>query len=354
MSEEAIIEKLFESSLATLELGAVMVGQQLGLYGELHEGGPATSSELAARTGMDERYLREWLEQQAAAEYLDVDDAAAAHDERRYSLPEGAERVLVDPDSPSYLAPLAQCTVGALKPIDALIEAFRTGEGVPYPDYGEHTRDGIGGMNRAMFINEMGSTWLPTIPEVHARLSEPGAMVADVGCGIGWSSIAIAKAYPEATVHGYDLDDSSIAEAQRHVASEDLQHRVRHEVRDASDPALAGEYHLVTMFETLHDMARPVEALRAARRLLTDDGSVVIADERVGETFAAPADPVERFMYGWSVLHCLAVGREDEHSACTGTVMRPDTLRAYAAEAGFGEVEILDIENDFWRFYRLR
>ena len=124
-------------------------------------------------------------------------------------------------------------------------------------------------------------------------------------------------------------------------------------VHDASDPKLGGRYDLITIFEALHDMNHPVGALQAARNSLAEGGSVVIADERVAERFIAPGDELERFNYGWSVLHCLAVGLLDEDSAGTGTVMRPDTVRAYAAEAGFGRVEVLPIEHDFWRFYRL-
>ncbi len=123
--------------------------------------------------------------------------------------------------------------------------------------------------------------------------------------------------------------------------------------RDAAYPGLAGGYDLVTAFETIHDMAQPIEALRKMRGLVNDRGTVVIADERVGEAFSAPGDDVERLNYGFSVLHCLAVGMAESPSAATGTVMRPPTLRRYAEEAGFRAVEILPIENDFWRFYRL-
>jgi hypothetical protein len=122
---------------------------------------------------------------------------------------------------------------------------------------------------------------------------------------------------------------------------------------DASDQDLGGTYELVTIFEALHDMNHPVEALRAARASLTEGGSVVIADERVAERFSPPGDDIEHLNYGFSVLHCLAVGLLDHDSAGTGTVIRPHTLLAYAAEAGFRRVDVLPIEHDFWRFYRL-
>jgi hypothetical protein len=128
---------------------------------------------------------------------------------------------------------------------------------------------------------------------------------------------------------------------------------VRPAARYASDSDLGGPYDLVTIFEALHDMNHPVDALRSARLALADGGSVLVADERVAERFAVPGDEIERLNYGFSVLHCLAVGSLDPDSAGTGTVMRPDTVRAYAAEAGFSRVEVLPIEHDFWRFYRL-
>jgi SAM-dependent methyltransferase len=163
----------------------------------------------------------------------------------------------------------------------------------------------------------------------------------------------LARAYPKVRVDGFDLDEASIAMGQANSQQAGVADRMRFEVRDAADPQLASQYDLVTAFETLHDMARPVEALRAMRGLLADDGSVLIADERVAETFAAPGDEIDQFNYGWSILHCLPASRAESSSLATGTVMRPPTLRRYAQEAGFREVQVLPIQNDFWRFYRL-
>jgi hypothetical protein len=134
--------------------------------------------------------------------------------------------------------------------------------------------------------------------------------------------------------------------------------RVRFELRDASDPSLADEqnrnaYDLVTIFEALHDMSGPIEALANVRALLAPNAVAIVMDERVGESFTAPADEVERFMYGWSLLVCLPGGMSQPPAAGTGTVMRPGTLRMYAEKAGFQDVEILPIDNDFFRFYRL-
>jgi SAM-dependent methyltransferase len=354
-SAEALIERVVESTIGMFDLAGLYLGQRLGLYRALSQGGSATSGDLAERTGTDERYAREWLEHQAVTGLLAVDDEAAGAKERRYALPPAFAEALVDPDSPSYIAPLARQSIGMLSPLPQLVKAFRTGRGVAYPDYGDDTREGIAELNRAMFVNELGTAWFPAIADVHDRLSSTtGACVADLGCGTGWSSIALARAYPHVFVDGFDADAASVEEAIVNAHAEGLDDRVRFFVRDASDPDIDGVYDLITIFEALHDMARPVEALANARRLLAKNGTVVVADERVAESFSAPGDDLERLMYGFSVVHCLAVGRADhEHSAATGTVMRPDTLDRYAREAGFRGVDTLPIDNDFWRFYRL-
>lgn len=190
------------------------------------------------------------------------------------------------------------------------------------------------------------------MPDVASRPSA-GGRVLDLGCGTGWSSIAIARAYPLAQVDGLDLDAGSVAIAQQNLRDAGLGDRVTVQRRDAADPGLAGRYDLVTIFEALHDMPDPVAVLRALRALLAPEAALIVVDERADERFQAPGDDVQRMLYGFSVLHCLPVGMADQPSAGTGTVMRPATLRGYAEQAGFAAVEVLPIEDDFWRFYRL-
>jgi 2-polyprenyl-3-methyl-5-hydroxy-6-metoxy-1,4-benzoquinol methylase len=349
-----LADRIFGSCIGFMEILSIYVGDRLGFYRALVDDGGATASQLADATGTNERYAREWLEQQAVAGILEVDDADAQPEERRYQLPDGHDEVLLERDSLYYVAPFAQQMVGITRPLPAVLEAFRTGGGVPYPDYGEDLREGIASGNRPMFVNLMGTEWLPAVPDVHERLqAEPRARVADIGCGTGWSSISIARAYPKVQVDGFDLDEDSIAEAKANAEAEDLTDRVTFQVRDAADPELSGRYDLAIAIECIHDMGRPVEALRAMRSMVGNDGAVLVVDERVGEDFMAPSDEIERLMYGYSVVHCLPVGMAEQPSAGTGTVMRPATLRRYATEAGFSGVEILPIENELWRFYRL-
>ena len=351
---ESLVGRLFEAVLGVNDLCMVYVGDRLGFYRVLADTGGATPAELAAATGTHERYVREWLEQQAVTGILEVDDPALEAGARRYRIPEGHEEVLTERDSLDYLAPFARMMVGIVRPLPAVMEAFRSGGGVPYAQYDADFCEGQAEMNRVQFVNLLGSEWLPAVPDVHARLGgDPPARVADIACGAGWSSLALASAYPKVRVDGFDLDGYSIGLANENLAGTGLEDRVSFEVRDAADSTLVGGYDLITVFEAVHDMSSPVEVLRTIRGLLAEGGTAIVADERVAEKFTAPGDEVERLMYGWSVLHCLPVGMAEQPSAATGTAMRPDTLRRYATEAGFRDVEILPIENDFWRFYRL-
>jgi 2-polyprenyl-3-methyl-5-hydroxy-6-metoxy-1,4-benzoquinol methylase len=285
---------------------------------------------------------------------LHVDSSEHPADARRYGLPPGYEEVLLDETSLNYTAPIAKLVVASARPLDALLQAFRTGDGVPYADYGADLHEGQAAFTRPMFEALLGSEWLPAIPDVHARLeADPPARVADVACGEGRSSIAIARAYPKAIVDGIDLDDASIKAARSHLAGSGVEDRVTFHLRDAADAELARRYDLVYIHEALHDMSYPVQVLHACRGLLSDGGSVVVGDERVADRFLAPGDELERFYYGFSVLHCLPVGMVGEGAAGTGTVMRADTVRRYAEEAGFRTFEVLPIENEFYRFYRL-
>jgi 2-polyprenyl-3-methyl-5-hydroxy-6-metoxy-1,4-benzoquinol methylase len=350
---DALVERLSLDAIGAFDLFSVHIGERLGLYRALADKGPLTSSELAEAAGIHERYAREWLEQQAASDIL----AAEGDDEgsRRFRLREGHDEALLDVSSLNYIAPIARAVLASIRPIDALLEAMRTGGGVPYADYGDDLHEAQAAFTRPLFENLLGSEWLGAVPEIRDRLlADPPARVADVACGQGRSSIEIARAYPNVRVDGIDSDHASIESARENLDGSGVEERVTFHERDAADAGLAGRYDLVTIFEALHDMSYPVEVLRAARGLLADGGLMFIGDERTEATFTAPAGEAERLFYGFSVFHCLPVGMIGEGAAGTGTVIRPDTVRGYAREAGFSRCEVLPIENDFWRFYLLR
>jgi 2-polyprenyl-3-methyl-5-hydroxy-6-metoxy-1,4-benzoquinol methylase len=343
--------RLRHDMVGALELFTVYLGERLGLYRALAADGPATSAELAGRTGTAERYIREWLEHHAASGLLEVDDPAAGPLARRYRLPAAHVPVLADPDDVRYRAFNGIEIARAARQLPQLVEAFRTGTAPPPLPWAP---EGRADYNRAVFLNLLGTEWLPAIADVDRRLRrEPPARVADLACGAGWSSIAMARAYPLVRVDGFDLDADVIAAARRNAGQAGVSERVTFAVTDASGPGWRGRYDLVTILEGLHDMSRPADALRAARGMLTRSGSVVVADELVADEFTAPAPELERYHYGWSVVSCLPAAMGDPRTAATGAVMRPATLRRYAEQAGFTGVETLPLDTDTWRFYRL-
>jgi 2-polyprenyl-3-methyl-5-hydroxy-6-metoxy-1,4-benzoquinol methylase len=351
----ALVGRLFEAALGTVDIVSVYLGDRLGLYRALAQAGASTTAELASRAGINERYSREWLEQQAVTGILDVDDPTKEEGERRYSLPPAHAEALINMDSMFSISPLARMLVASIQSLPKVMEAFRTGGGVQWSDFGPDMIESQGDFNRPWVLSLLGTRYLPSVPEVHSRLqADPPARVADVACGVGWASIAIAKAYPNVVIDGFDPDEHSIKIARRLAKEAGVDDRVRFEVRDGSALGNEGPYDLAIVIESIHDLSRPVEVLAGIRQSLGAGGTLIVADEKVAESFTAPGDAVERFMYGVSFLVCLPSGLSEEPSAATGTVMRSDTLRQYAAEAGFKQVEILDqVEHDFLRFYRL-
>jgi 2-polyprenyl-3-methyl-5-hydroxy-6-metoxy-1,4-benzoquinol methylase len=314
-----------------------------------------TPAELAAAGGVSERYAREWLEQQTVSGILEAINPDADDDERRYRLPSGHDEALTDESSLAFIAPLAQSVVGVTPALDLLLHAFRTGEGVPYEAYGRDASESQARSTRPLYNKKLTTEWLPSVPDLHARLrGDPPARIADVACGYGHSTLALARGYAKVHVDGIDLDAESIAAARQLLPGSGLEERVRFHHRDAADPELLGRYDVVTLFEALHDMSYPVDVLAALRSMLAPGGSVLVADERTAERFSPDAGAVERLQYGFSVLTCLPVGMTGLNPAGTGTVMRPDTVRRYAAQAGFAHCEILPVEEKLWRFYRLR
>lgn len=352
-SADAVAERLVGAALGWMETMSVHVGDRLGWYRALAANGPTTPAELARQTSTSPRYAREWLEQQAAYGLIDVTDEGETDGAlRRFVLPAGAAEALTDAGSLSYTAPLARMLAAAGAQMPAIIDAYRSGGGVSWDEFGEHARESQAEMNRP---------WLEAMPAVftrhphhHERLSRPGARLADVGMGAGWSSIALAKAYPQLRVDGFDPDEESVAMARANAAKAGVDDRVRFHLADAAAMAPAGPFDAAVAFECIHDMPAPVEVLRAMRESTGDDGFVVIMDEAVEDEFRPDAGDIDRIMYGYSLFVCLPDGLSHQPSAATGTVMRPATLRRYAQEAGFVDIEVLEDDYGFWRFYDLR
>jgi 2-polyprenyl-3-methyl-5-hydroxy-6-metoxy-1,4-benzoquinol methylase len=344
--------RLFEACLATMELANVELGVRLGLYERLAGAGPMTAHELASAAGIAERYAREWLEQQAVAGVVDVIDVRAPADEREFVLPDAHAHVLTDDDSEACMKPCAAVVPWLAKALQIMEQEFRHGNGAAFGLFDLH--DVQAAFTRPVFVNHLTQHWLPALPEIQAKLTNGERVrIAEVGCGEGLAAITIAKAYPNAEIDGYDLDDASIAAARADATAAGVADRAHFEVRDAADASLAGRYDLVMAIEMLHDVPDPVGILRTMKQLAGDTGAVLVVDERTEDAFTVPTNEMERLFYAFSTMHCLAVSMQ-HNGAGTGTVIRESTLRDYAAEAGFANVEVLDVEHPQFRLYRLR
>lgn len=347
-------ERLMDNTTGALELLAVHIGRELGLYEALDRHGPLTAPDLADRAGIDTRYAREWLEQQAVAGFLTIVDHGADEDPdaRRFVLPVSHRGALVDPIDGDHVAPFAGMIVAISQVIDDVVDAFRTGEGVPYARYGATFRRGQGDINRPAFTTDLVKSWLPAVDGVADRLAAGGRLV-DIGTGHGWSAIAVQAAWPAAEVVGMDADEASIAEARAHAEAAGV--GVEFAVVDPSgaDLASGAPVDVALILEALHDMADPVGVLTAVRSVLAPGGIVVVADEAVGHELTTPGDDLERMMYGWSVTHCLPASRAEQPSAALGTVLRPATVAELAEQAGFADCSIVDVDAGFFRIYRL-
>lgn len=351
MARDAFVQRLLEAGLQAMEVLSIYLGDRLGLYRMLAERGPMTTAELSAAAGIDARYAREWLEQQAATAILEVDDALPEA-ERRFALPPAHAEALTDPESPYSMAPLCRSVASMGGSLPLLLDAYRSGDGVSWDGFGNDMIEAQGDFNRPWLMGSFGTEYLPSIPDIHARLLA-GARVADVACGVGWAGIAIALAYPGVAVDGFDLDATSIRLATENAHASGVADRVTFTARDAAEPSNMGRYSLAVVIEAIHDLSRPVEVLSAIRSMLAPEGVLIVADERTADAFHAPADETERLFYAFSILTCLPAGMAQKPSAATGTVMRRATLERYASDAGFRACTVLPIPHDLLRFYRL-
>jgi SAM-dependent methyltransferase len=351
---EELVGRLFVAGVGAIELCNAYLGIHLGLYREL-DAAPATAAELAQRTGCDTRYLREWLQAQAISGFATADGADPAI--ARYALADGVADVFVHETAPTYLGGLTDALAAAATVLPQLVEAYRTGAAVPYAAYGRDAVTAQAALNRPSFVHALVAEWLPQLPDVLARLTDTDrpARVADLGCGVGWAGVELAKAFPHIQVEGRDNDEASIALGRRHAVEAGVSDRVTLEVVDISDPSAdwSPRFDFAFFVECVHDFPRPVEALRNARAAVRPGGTVLVVDERADETFTAPGDEVQRFFAAASAIWCLPQGRVGADPEPVGAVIRPADMRDLARRAGFARVDIVPIEHPFWRFYRL-
>jgi len=354
---EELVGRLLASFTGGVELLTIELGRRAGLYQALAEHTALSPAGLASATGISERYAREWLEQQAAAGFVDIAGGSTATD-RTYALPAEHVPVLLQPTHPAHFGAAGQLLQAVAAAVPAVADAHLRGGGVAFEVFGDDLRAAIGAINRPGFVHGLRS-WVDALPDVADRLDLDGGVVLDLGSGEGWSSIALAREFPRASVVGVDLDQASVEAARRHAREYGVDDRVTFAVGNAADQAglraaTGGRpVTLVTVFQALHDMGRPADALASVRDLLADHGAVLVGDEAGADQLTAPADEDQRLKYAMSVLHCLPATTAEHPGDPNGTVLRTDTVRAWATAAGFEGLQVLDVEHPFWRFYRL-
>jgi SAM-dependent methyltransferase len=312
---------------ATLNTALVVMGDRLGLYRALVGAGPLTPAELAQRTGTTERYVREWLNAQAAGAYVDYDP-----DSGRYSLPLEHAAVLADESSPVYLPGVFQNALGSLVDSPRITEAVKTGAGVGWH---EHNQDVFDGCERGLlpgYNANLISAWIPALDGVVAKL-ERGVAVADVGCGHGASTILMAQAFPASTFVGSDYHEGSITTARQRAAEAGVSDRVRFEVASASSFSGRG-YDLVTMFDCLHDMGDPVGAARHVRQALAPDGTWMIVEPIAGDRVEDNFNPLGRLFYGFSTLLCTPASLSQDVGLALGAQAGQARIRDVVTQAG--------------------
>ncbi len=323
----ALLGKVVGDLGGLLGSALVVIGDKLGLYTALAEAGPLTSVELAERTSTAERYVREWLINQAASGYVEYDPST-----ERYSLSNEQAVALTDPTSPFFVPGGFQAMLAVARATPRIVEAFRTGAGMAW---GEHDPDLFVGTERffkAGYVGNLVQSWIPALDGVQAKL-EAGATVADVGCGHGASTIILAEAFPRSRFIGFDSHEPSIERAREAAVQAGVADRVSFEVAGANNFA-DKQYELIAFFDCLHDMSDPLGAARHAREVLAPDGTVLLVEPMAGERVEDNFNPVGRVFSGASVLVCTPNAIAGGGSGL-GTVATDGALRDLFAAAGF-------------------
>ena len=312
---------------ATLNAALVVMGDKLGLYRALAGAGPLAPDELARRTGVAERYVREWLNAQAAGGYVDYDPASG-----RYTLPPEQTVALTEVDSPAYLPGFFQVALGSVLDSPRITEAAQSGTGVGWHEHSHDVFEGCERFFRPGYNANLLSSWLPALHGVVEKL-ERGATVADVGCGHGASTILMARAFPRSTFRGSDYHEGSIETARRRTEEAGVSDRVTFEVAPAARYS-GRDYDLVTMFDCLHDMGDPAGAARHVRETLASDGTWMIVEPAAGDRVEDNLNPVGRAYYGFSTLLCTPASLSQEVGLALGAQAGEARIRDVVSAGG--------------------
>lgn len=330
---EAFAERTLTDLAACYAGVMISTGHRLGLYRALAGSGPVSSHELAARTGCEERYVREWLNAQVAGGYLDYHD-----DSESYELPTEHAPVLADDECPMFLPPAFEIPASMWFDQERTLDAFRTGAGVPWGEHDGRLYCGVAGFYRNAYRAALVPHWLPSLEGVVEKL-ERGARVADVGCGYGLSTELMATEFERSSFTGFDMHDASLDAARENAEAAGVTERIGFVRADArSYPGT--DFDLICFFDCLHDLGDPVGALRHAYDALADDGTLVIVEPFANDTVLDNAGVVGLLYYAGSTMLCCPHSRSEDVGLALGAQAGPARLAAVVREAGFTSIRI--------------
>jgi SAM-dependent methyltransferase len=333
--------------VATVVHGALCyIGDRLGLFKAMANAGPLTVDQLAAKAGLNARYVREWLGAMAAARYVEYDPAGATY----LFTPEYAA-ALADEDSPFFIGSYFQMAQAAVSIAPKVAEAFRSGKGVTQAEYPVSFFEAAERNSRTRYLHKLLRKWLPALPQVVEALNA-GGIAADVGCGGGRAAIMIAQAFPNAHIVGYDLHAESIERARRNAQTAGVADRVTFEAADGGRLP-ARKFDLVTTFDVVHDAVDPAGLMTAIRHALKDDGTYLVQEVNVSEKVEDNIRPLGKMVYSVSTLYCMTTSLA-HGGAGIGTAMGEPKARELASQAGFTRFTRLPIKDDFAVLYELR
>jgi len=328
----------------TMALG--YVGDQLGIFKALQDAGPVTSETLAKQTSLNERYVREWLRAMVAAEYLDYEVET-----ERYVMTEEQAFVLSNEDSPMFVGGAFHFTIPSMYNVPRILDVFRKGGGIPYSEIGGDLPCAIERFFRPGYINFLTKDWLGTVPGLVEKLQD-GAIVGDIGCGRGQSTVTMAKAFPKSKFIGVDYHSDSIASAMKLASDSDVSNTEFIQA-PAEEIPTERKYDLICSFDCIHDMVDPQGTVNAIYAVLADDGVYIWSEPNASHNAHENRNPIGKAFHSISPLHCMTVSLA-YGGAGLGTVIGEKGARELAEKAGFSQFERLAIDNPFNQFFALR
>ena len=343
----AFTDKIFADMAGAMSAGLAFIGIKTGLFSAMSGQGPMTAGQVVHATGLQPRYVKEWLNGMVAAGYLEYEATAET-----YKLPDEHAFLLASEGTDHYAGGLFLMVPVLMRVAPRVAEAFAKGGGVPFDAFGIEGIEALDLLNRGQYEQRLASYWLKSLPDLFRRLEE-GASVLDVGCGAGSVALAIAKAFPNTTIVGIDASEGSIEKAKASAARDGVSGRVTFVAGAVDDLKPNEKFDLVTICDAVHDFVAPVETLEQVRSRLRPDGLLFVIEPKAGDRIADNCNAVGAMYYGFSVFHCMTQSLAHGGPGL-GTCMGPAKLEALIRAAGFTRFERLDLRSNVLAFFAIR